>query len=178
MVRFKQIYGLLFLAFAIGPVFGQLKIASSTSKVNFREGPSKRYKILHTIDKSDLLVILPSKKQNGFVEAFDVETSKSGFVFELLIDVIDTLESQKQSFFEESGVQAEGDIEIKLINRTNTSIFIWINNNFYDVLPHEMKVLILQDEDITYFSSSPGIFPIYGKETLKKGNIYNWNFSL
>jgi len=33
-------------------------------------------------------------------------------------------------------------------------------------------------EDITFFSSAPGLFPVFGKEILKKGSSYRWNFSL
>lgn len=31
--------------------------------------------------------------------------------------------------------------------------------------------------DITYFSSAPGLFPVFGREVLRKGKIYVWKFS-
>lgn len=156
----------------------QLNVGSSSSEVNFREGPGTHFNILHTIKKSDLLVILPTEKKNDFVEVFDVETNSRGFVYEKLIHVRDTLKPQKQNYFEKSGENANRDVQINLINRTQKSLYIWINNHSYHLSPYEMKVLLLPDENITYFSSSPGIFPIYGKETLQKGNVFNWNFSL
>ncbi len=36
----------------------------------------------------------------------------------------------------------------------------------------------METEDITFFSSAPGLFPVFGKEILKKGNVYRWNFSM
>jgi hypothetical protein len=35
----------------------------------------------------------------------------------------------------------------------------------------------MDDEDIVYFSSAPGLFPGFGKEVLQKGNTYVWKFS-
>jgi hypothetical protein len=38
--------------------------------------------------------------------------------------------------------------------------------------------LIFNDEEITYFSSAPGLYPVFGREILKKGNSYKWDFAL
>ena len=168
-------YLLLFVQF---PAAGQLNLGSAKSQINFREGPGLNFNVIHSIDHSNLLVILPGEPQNGFVEVFDIETSSHGFVYLTLIQVTDTLYYQKQFFTEKSGENAEGDIEVVLINRTSYQLYLWINNNSYDLYPHEKKVLILENEDITYFSSAPGLFPVFGKEILKTGSIYQWNFSL
>lgn len=159
------------------PIKAQLVIGISKSEVNFREGPGMNFNVIQTIDKSDLLVILPREQQNGFVEVFDVETNSRGFVFESLIRITDTLNFQNQNFFEKSDENASGDLELVLVNLTDHQLYIWINNNSYDLSPHEKKTLIMQEENITYFSSVPGLFPIFGKEILKKGNTYQWKFS-
>lgn len=160
------------------PLAGQLKLAGSRSQVNFREGPGLNFKITNSVDNSNLLVILPGEPQNGFVEVFDIESNSFGFIYESLIQVTDTLYFQKQHFFEKSDEGEKSDIEIILINRTNHLIFVWINKNSYNVYPHEKKTLIINDEDITYFSSAPGLFPVFGKEILQKGSTYEWNFSM
>jgi hypothetical protein len=156
----------------------QLLIGKASSEINFREGPGINSKIIHSINSSSLLVVLPREPQNGFVETFDVETSTLGFVYEPLIQITDTLFFQPQKFFEKSGESASGDVEIALINKTTHSLFVWINKNSYQLLPFEKKILVLNSEDIIYFSSAPGLFPVFGKETLKKGESYNWCFSL
>jgi uncharacterized protein YgiM (DUF1202 family) len=158
--------------------FSQLKLGIAKSEINFREGPGLNYKIVSTIDNSNLLVILPREAQNNFIEVFDVETSADGFVSENLITVTDTLKAQKQHFFERSGSNETGEIEIELINHTSKALFVWINKNTYKLSPFEKKVLMMNMEEITFFSSAPGLYPIFGKEILQKGSTYRWNFSL
>jgi hypothetical protein len=36
----------------------------------------------------------------------------------------------------------------------------------------------MTDEEIIYFASTPGVFPVFGRENLKRGFIYKWNFTL
>lgn len=157
---------------------GQLRVGTAASEINFRQGPGPGFKVLQKIDSSKLLVILPKASENGFVEAFDVETSSRGYVYENLIRITDTLRYAKQNFFEKSGETTKGEIEISIINKTNQTIFVWINDLTYDISPHEKKILILEEEEIVYFSSAPGLFPVFGKEVLQKGSSYIWKFSL
>jgi hypothetical protein len=159
-------------------LYGQLKLGGSRSEINFREGPGTDSKVLSTISSSNLLVILPGEPENGFVPVFDIESSSFGYVYEPLINVTDTLHFQKQSFFGISGLNDTGDIAIELINRTDRSLFVWINKNIYNLSPYEVKNLIFNKEEIIYFSSAPGLYPVFGKEILKKGNSYTWNFRL
>jgi hypothetical protein len=168
---------LLWMAYAC-PGYGQLKLGGSQSEINFREGPGVNSKVLSTVSRSNLLVILPGEPQNGFVEVFDIESSSFGFVYEPLIQVTDTLHFQKQHYFERSGENDTGDVAIELINRTDHSLFVWINKNVYNLAPHEKKELIFSDEDIIYFSSAPGLYPVFGREVLKKGTSYKLDFSL
>ena len=160
------------------PIYCQLKLGGSQSEINFREGPGTNSRVLSTISSSNLLVILPGEPQNGFVQVFDIESSSFGFVYEPLVKISDTLYFQKQHFFERSGENENGYIEIELINSTDHSLFIWINKNIYNLAPHEKKDLIFNDEEITYFSSAPGLYPVFGREILKKGNTYQWDFKL
>lgn len=160
------------------PAFSQLKMGSSQSEINFREGPGLNSKVLFTISRSNLLVILPEEQQNGFVEVFDIESNSFGYVYESLIEITDTLDFQKQFYFERSDTASSDNIDIELINQTDRGLFVWINKCIYHLDPHEKKYLLLTDEDITYFSSAPGIYPVFGREVLKKGFVYKWNFTL
>jgi hypothetical protein len=183
MILMKQIlarliiYLLLILVYT-SHLYGQLKLGGSRSEINFREGPGTNSKVLSAISSSNLLVILPGEQENGFVQVFDIESSSFGYVYEPLIHVTDTLYFQKQSFFERSGQNDNGDVDIELINRTDRSLFVWINKNIYNLSPYEVKSLIFNNEEIIYFSSAPGLYPVFGKEILKKGNSYKWNFRL
>jgi uncharacterized protein YgiM (DUF1202 family) len=159
-------------------VKAQLKLGTAKSEINFREGPGLNYRIVSTIDHSNLLVILPREPQNNFIEVFDIETSSTGYVSENLIGVTDTLMAQRQRFFEKSGSGAIGEVEIELINKTSKTLFVWINKNSYNLFPFEKKLLIMNTEEITFFSSAPGLFPVFGKEILKMGSTYRWIFSL
>ena len=177
-MKIKTIVVLFLLGCIKFPLTGQLTLGSAQSEVNFWEGPGVNFKISSSINNSNLLVILPREPQNGFIEIFDIETNSYGFVYETLIQITDTLNYQKQYFFEKSGENERGDVEIVLVNRTEHVLYVWINSNSYNLSPHEKKTLITDDEDITYFSSAPGLFPVFGKEMLKKGNTYQWNFSM
>ncbi len=174
----KTIFLLFLLILISFGSFAQLQLGSAKSQINFREGPGLNYKVASTIDNSNLLVLLPREPKNNFVEVFDIETSSYGFVSEKLITVTDTLHFQKQHFFEKSGENETGDIEIEMINRTSKTLYVWINSNTYNLLPFEKKVLIMDTEETIFFSSAPGLFPVFGKEILKKGNTYRWDFSL
>jgi hypothetical protein len=177
-MKTKSIALLLLLFVYTFPIYGQLKLGGSQSEINFREGPGTNSKVIATVSSSNLLVILPGEPQNGFVQVFDIESSSFGFVYESLVKVTDTLYFQKQHFFESSGSNETGDITFELINRTDRTLFLWINKNIYNLAPHEKKDLIFNDEEITYFSSSPGLYPVFGKEILKKGGAYRWDFAL
>jgi hypothetical protein len=178
LIKIKPIALSILLLSYIFPLYGQLELGSSQSEINFREGPGVNSKILNSVSSSNLLVIMPREPQNDFVEVFDIESSSFGFVYRALIKVTDTLYFQKQHFFERSDSTGTGDITIELINRTSRSLFIWINKNIYNLNPHEKKDLIFDDENITYFSSAPGLYPVFGREILKKGNAYQWDFTL
>jgi hypothetical protein len=178
LMKTKLVTFLLLLLISGFPTFGQLKLGSSKSEINFREGPGVNSKVLYSISSSNLLVILPRESQNCFVEVFDIESSSFGFVYETLIKVTDTLYFQKQHFFERSGPDENSDISIELTNRTDQSLFIWINKKIFNLASHEKKELIFNDEEITYFSSAPGLYPVFGREILKKGNSYKWDFTL
>jgi uncharacterized protein YgiM (DUF1202 family) len=174
----KRVFLLILLATVTFNVFAQLKLGSAKSQINFREGPGVHYKVISTIDKSNLLVILPREPKNKYIEVFDIETNSYGFVSENLITVVDTLYFQEQHFFEKSGENETGEVEVELINHTSETLYVWINKNTYNLSPFEKKVLLMNTEDFTFFSSAPGLFPVFGKETLKKGSTYRWNFSL
>ncbi len=174
----RTVVFLLLLFVNVYPVCGQLKLGGSQSEINFREGPGLNSKVLSTVSSSNLLVILPGESQNGFVYVFDIESSSFGFVYESLVNVTDTLAFQKQHFFERSGENENGDIAIELINRTDKSLFVWINKNIFNLAPHEKKDLIFNDEEFTFFSSAPGLYPVFGREILNKGNSYKFDFTL
>jgi hypothetical protein len=158
------------------PVEAQLRIGSANTRLNFREGPGTQFNIIHTLDTSNLLVVLPRAATNEFIEVFDVETSKRGYVSENHVLITDTLTFGKQNFFEKSGVSTTGHIEIELLNGTTHSLFVWINQISYDIGPREKKILILEEEEVIYFTSTPGLFPVFGKEILQRGNTYIWKF--
>jgi uncharacterized protein YgiM (DUF1202 family) len=174
----KPLFLLFLMTFAFFNAFAQLKLGTAKSQINFREGPGVNYKVASTINNSNLLVILPREPKNKYIEVFDIESNLYGFVAENLITVTDTLYFQKQHFFEKSADNATGEVEIEMINHTPETLYIWINRNSYNLSPFEKKVLLMNTEDITFFSSAPGLFPVFGKEILKKGSTYRWNFSL
>ncbi len=174
----KTIFLFLFITFTSFSAFAQLKLGTAKSEINFREGPGLNYKVAYKIDNSNLLVILPREANNSFIEVFDIESSSYGFVAENLITITDTLNFQEQHFFEKSGENETGEVEINLVNQTSNTLYIWINKISYNLSPFEKKVLMMNTEDIMFFSSAPGLFPVFGKETLKKGSSYRWNFTL
>ena len=159
-------------------LFSQLLLGSSDNEINFREEPGLNSRVLSTVSSSNLLVLLPGEPKDGFIQVFDIETSSFGYVYQPLIRITDTLSFQKQHFFERSDTLSSEDVQIELINRTNRALFVWINRNSYSLDAFEKKELIFDDENIIYFSSSPGLFPVFGRETLKKGYKYRWDFHL
>jgi uncharacterized protein YgiM (DUF1202 family) len=177
-MKTKSVAFLLLLLVYQFKIYGQLKLGGSHSEINFREGPAINSRVLSTVSSSNLLVILPGDPENGYVQVFDIESNSFGYVYETLIQVTDTLYFQKQHFSERSGTDESGDIGIELINRTEHSLFVWINRNICFLAPHEKKDLVFTDEEITYFSSAPGLYPVFGREILKKGYTYKWDFTL
>jgi hypothetical protein len=175
--KWQQIIALAILIFLYAPIHAQLRIGSSTTGVNFREGPGTSFRILHTINSSNLLVVLPREPVDEFIEVFDVETNSRGYVSEKLIQITDTLNFGPQHFFEKSGENTTGHVEIDIINTTIHTLYVWINKFTYDIAPREKKSLVLDDEEVIYFASTPGLFPVFGKEILQKGNTYVWTFT-
>jgi uncharacterized protein YgiM (DUF1202 family) len=174
----KTLFLFILMIIISSGVFAQLMLGSAKSEINLREGPGLNFKVAYTVSSSNLLVVLPREPKNNFLEVFDIETNSYGFVSEKLIVITDTLNFQKQHFFDRSGENATGEVEIDMINQTSETLYVWINSNTYNLFPFEKKVLLMNVEEITFFSSAPGLFPVFGKEILKKGNAYRWNFSL
>jgi uncharacterized protein YgiM (DUF1202 family) len=174
----KSLLIVLVILISSSRLSAQLKLGQAKSEINFREGAGVNFRIANTINQSNLLVIMPGESQNGFIEVFDVDTSSHGFVAENLITITDTLFFQTQKFFEYSGENSDGNVEIELINQTSKNLFVWINRNIYSLSAYEKKVLVMDTEEIIFFSSAPGLFPVFGKEVLKKGNTYRWNFTI
>jgi len=174
----KSLLIVLVILISSSRLSAQLKLGQAKSEINFREGAGVNFKIANTINQSNLLVIMPGESQNGFIEVFDVDTSSHGFVAENLITITDTLYFQTQKFFEHSGENSDGNVEVELINQTSKNLFVWINRNIYSLSAYEKKVLVMDTEEIIFFSSAPGLFPVFGKEVLKKGNTYRWNFTI
>ena len=172
----RNILLVLFIVNSVN-LFAQLKLGNAKTEINFREGPGINFKVVYTINKSNLLVILPRNPVNDFIEVFDIETSSYGFVAKNLIEINDSLNFGKQNFFEKSAENATGEVEIELVNLTSLSMYVWLNATSYNLAPHEKKVIVSENEEITYFSSAPGMYPVFGKEVLQKGNIYRWRFS-
>lgn len=168
----------VFLMLVSMNALAQLRLGGASSEINFRVGPGLHYKVSHTIDKSNLLVILPREAKNKFVEVFDIETSSFGYVAENLIVITDTLNYQKQQVFEKTGENIQGEVEMELVNQTSQTLYLWVNRNSYFLAPFEKKYLVMDTEEVVYFSSAPGVFPVFGKEMLQKGNSYRWKFSL
>jgi hypothetical protein len=175
--KWQQIIVFAILMILYAPLQAQLRIGASTTGVNFREGPGTSFKILHTINSSNLLVVLPREPVDEFIEVFDVETSSRGYVSEKLIQITDTLNFGPQRFLEKSGENTSGYVEIEIINTTTHMLYVWVNKFAYDISPREKKVLVLEDEEVIYFASTPGLFPVFGKENLLKGNTYRWKFT-
>lgn len=173
-IRLLKLFVFTVSVLVLHPVNAQLRIGSANTGLNFREGPGTEFKILHTIDTSNLLVVLPREVKNDFLEVFDVETSSRGYVSQNHIQITDTLAFGKQNFFEKSGKTNSGDVQIEIINGTSHTLFVWINKISYDLSPREKKTLVLEDEEVIYFSSTPGLFPVFGKEILQRGSTYVW----
>jgi uncharacterized protein YgiM (DUF1202 family) len=174
----KTVFLFILMIIISSGVFAQLKLGSAKSEINLREGPGLSFKVAYTVSSSNLLVVLPRAPKNNFLEVFDIETNSYGYVSEKLISITDTLNFQEQHFFEKSAENATGEVEIDMINQTSETLYVWINGNTYNLFPFEKKVLLMTVEEITFFSSAPGLFPVFGKEILKKGNTYRWNFSM
>ncbi len=83
--------------------FAQLKLGSAKSEINLREGPGLNYKVAYTRQQLKPAGYPSARPKNNFIEVFDIETNSYGFVSEKLIEIIDTLNFQKQQFFEKSG---------------------------------------------------------------------------
>lgn len=175
-IRLFRAFVFAFIVCISFPLKAQLRIGTANTSLNFREGPGTQFNILHTLTTSNLLVVLPRAPENDFIEVFDVETSKRGYVSESHVVITDTLTFGKQNFFEKSGASATGHIEIELLNGTTHHLFVWINQISYDIGPREKKILILEEEEVIYFTSTPGLFPVFGKENLQRGNTYIWKF--
>jgi uncharacterized protein YgiM (DUF1202 family) len=174
----KTVFVFILMIVTSAGVFAQLKLGSAKSEINLREGPGLNYKVSYTVSSSNLLVVLPREPKNNFLEVFDIETNSYGFVSEKLIVITDTLNFQKQHFFEKSGENEKGDVEINMVNQTTEKLYVWVNGNTYNLYPFEKKILLMNVEEITFFSSAPGLFPVFGREILKKGSAYRWNFTL
>lgn len=173
----RILFTILFIS-TLNTLSAQLQVGNSKQRVNFREGPGTNYQIHHSVEKTDLLIILPRPVKNNYVEVFDVQSNTHGFIYKPLINIGDSLPPNPQKFFAKKEQNKGGNVELEIVNGTNKELFVWINQIVYNLAPYEKKILSFDNSDITYFASLKGVFPIYGKEELMTGYTYIWNFNL
>ncbi len=174
--KMKTVFLFILLAAFFSDLSAQLKLGSAKSEINLREGPGLNYKVAYTIDNSNLLVVLPREPKNNFIEVFDIETNSYGFVSEKLIVITDTLNFQKQHFFERSGESETGDVEIDMINQTSETLYVWINSNTYNLFPFEKKVLLMNTGRNYVFFFSSGAVSGFWQRNPKKGQHLSMEF--
>jgi uncharacterized protein YgiM (DUF1202 family) len=84
----KQITLFLFLLFTTISLFSQSYLGWANKQVNLREGPSKEFAILKTLQQGQQLFIVSTEAENDFLNVIDIKTNTEGYVHRSFIKIV------------------------------------------------------------------------------------------
>lgn len=156
--------------------FSQSYLGWITSKVNFRELPSKEASIIGSLIPGTQIFIVSLETDDDFYNIIDIKTNTEGYVNKRFVKIGKLLKENEQGIFTPNGQSTSSDPEIEIFNNTKIILTLKLNSENYSFSPHEKRTLTMPAGTISYRASAPGVIPNFGSETIRGNQGYTWQF--
>ncbi len=153
----------------------QSYLGQTTTTVNFRSEPNTSCDVIDTLFEGTSLFIISTEKVKGFYHALNIHTNEEGYVHGDYVNLIEEIPQNEESIFTATGT-TDDEPELVVFNNTNIHMTLKMNDVLYSFSPHEKRTLKLSPGEYSYRASSSGVIPYHGKEVVKNGMIYEWEF--
>lgn len=172
----KKITLLALLCLASINGFCQSYLGWVTKQVNLRQGPSKTYDIIKSLQPGTQIFIVSLISEDDFYQVVDIASDKEGFVHKSYIKVGQVVKRNEAGMFSPAGKSSTTNPEIEIFNNTSRIMTLRLNSDSYTFAPMEKKTLTFIPGSYDYRASAPGVIPNIGTESLKSDIKYTWQF--
>ncbi|WP_020533497.1 DcaP family trimeric outer membrane transporter [Flexithrix dorotheae] len=173
----KSLYlSVFFCFFLTTQVISQSFVGQTTSRLNFRKGPSTSFEIIEVLPKGKKMFVFSEEPTENFFHVLDVATNQEGYVYSSHFEILDVIPrySFKKGEFEDSLKNVQADLQI--YNSSNKRLYLKLNESIYDFFPKEKVEILIFPGELNYVASIPGNMPIYGIELIHPNQKYFWEF--
>lgn len=151
-------------------------IVSTTTSVNFREGPGTDYSTIKKLPKGTQLFIEEGSEINGFYPAILLSTDELGYVSSSYVRKTKTVNSEHGNLF--NGIEFSGyhPPVVKVYNNTPYKISVSIGNSRVSIIPHATQEITCSSGMLKTIVSAPGVIPFMATDKLENNYTYSWTF--
>ena len=145
--------------------------------VYLREMPNKTSSVVKTLHAGDLVVLLARSKSYNWLNVFDVDSGKEGWVYlsHLRVYLTSAPKSSVPSF-QASRVDSEHEPIITVRNDSDRTMTLRIGDQTYTIEPSRTRTVYLTGGTYKFFASASRTYPLYGDKNFSKGYDYDWAF--
>ena len=172
----KKLILLSILLFVAVLSFSQSYLGWITSKVNFREQPSKDALILCSLKPGRQIFIVSLETDDDFYNIVDIRTNTEGYVSKKFVKVGKFVKESDQGTFTSSEETTSYNPSIEVFNNTNIMLSLKLNSKTYSFNPNEKSSITIIPTTMNYRASAPGVIPKYGEKTFESNHNYTWQF--
>lgn len=151
-------------------------IGVTTSQVNFRSGPSTTYSAYRLIEKNSPVYIFSNTSYNGFYKAIDVKLGMVGWVSTDYIKWYKEVDTTSSGGFRSNGDSAEYNPELKITNRSTSTITLVIGEETFYINPNSTISRVIAPGNKNYVATAPGVIPNSGYKVFEAYKGYEWEF--
>ena len=145
--------------------------------VNLRKGPSTDFVIIKSLIAGTQIFIISTKENNNYYKVIDLNTNLEGYVYKTYITLDKPVEINEDDLFVETGKSSLSTVsQVEVYNNTNKNLTVFIGGSSYLFSPQEKRNISIKPNEYTYRVTAAGVIPYLGKDTIKSGYNYSWEF--
>lgn len=158
------------------PVVAQNYSVFVTDSVNLYQYPHEDSASMKELLPQEVLFCYCDSAINGFYRVIDIASDNEGYVSSGSFQRGKIIPENQQAMFSPEGELNQREPILTVINGTDTTISLRLNDTVYKLSPKEEKVLVLEPGNYRYVASAPGVIPMHGVDELKEYLRYRWRF--
>lgn len=159
-----------------GPDIGVDYVVVTSLRVNLREAPDVRSRVLLTVPQGDLLVMLKAVAFTSWYNVIHVKTNQEGWVHASTVTVRRTQNQKPKITIPGTEISGHGNPSLAVTNETELALTLKIGEVRWVFSPKETKTIELVPGQYGFFASAPGVIPDFGDQLFQSGYGYTWRF--
>ena len=155
----------------------QSYLGSIKENVNLRKGPSTDFAIIKSLIAGTQIFIISTKENNNYYKVIDLSTNLEGYVYSTYITLDKPVQVNEDDLFVETGKSSLSTVsQVEVYNNTSKNLTIFIGGSNYLFSSQEKRSISIKPNEYTYRVTAAGVIPYLGKDTIKSGYNYSWEF--